>query len=558
MKTLPLKILIENVQLMPSLKRWIVLAIFMNVIFSLFDLIFVVFFSLAINKFLKIQSNYSFALFDSFSTFEFLIVVFLFLVVKTFLQYKFNRYIFLSLAEKAAILGKFLTYQVFSSRSRVDIDMSSQEIAHGTQQGVSAKIVGGVGNSITLISEYFLFLVMFIAISWVSLVFSFLIFAYISLLSILVIKLLGKHIHVNARKSANLSVSTLESIQDLFYIQEVASPANNYLSLLKRLDEKRLETMKLVGIQNILSQVPKYVFDIAIILGLFIVFIGQYLFQLNISDILPVFLAAFSRMIPSALKIQGIWANLRVAESSAIFTNRLINTIPSKDINTIPSKEIFRDHVSNDVVESAPSIKVKNLSFKYFGSTEEEIIKDLNFEFSGPGVLLLKGDNGAGKSTLISLIAGNLVPSKGEILIDKCSPVDYCTKLGNSIGYVPQYTHLISGDLIENITFFKSEVDQNLLTHVISLCGLDRIRDTRKELKTDSLSGGQKQRLSLARALYSKSSILLMDEPNNALDPESSEIFLKVLQISRSSKTIVIISHNPEWQALADNIIELS
>ena len=549
MKTLPFKILIENVKLVPSLKRWIVFAIFVNVIFALFDLILVVLFSLAINKFLKMQSNYHFTFFDSFSPFQLLSLIFLSLVAKTFLQYKFNRYILISLAEKAATLGKTLTYQVFRNRSGSNLNMSSQEIAHGTQQGVSAKIVGGVGNSIALISEFFLFLVMLVTISLVSLVFSFLVFTYISVLSLLIIKLLGKHIHVNARKSANYSVSTLETVQDLFYIREVALPANNYLPFLSKLDEKRLETMKLVGVQNILSQVPKYIFDVAIVLGFFILVIGQYFFQLNISDIIPIFLAAASRMIPSALKIQGLWANLRVADSSSVYTNRIIKATSSIDLPNY--------HVSKCWDVLAPAIKVKNLSFKYTESTNGEIINNLSFEFSGPGVLLLKGDNGSGKSTLISLIAGNLTPSKGEILIDECSPVEYCAKLGKSIGYVPQSTHLVAGNLIDNITFFDTQIDQSLLAHVISVCGLDVIRDTRSDLTTDTLSGGQKQRLSLARALYSRSSILLMDEPNNALDEESSEIFLKVLQNSRSTKTIIIISHDPDWQTLADKIVEL-
>ena len=130
----------------------------------------------------------------------------------------------------------------------------------------------------------------------------------------------------------------------------------------------------------------------------------------------------------------------------------------------------------------------------------------------------------SGKSTFIDLFLGLNKPQKGKIYFNSFDISKSINKYYSSIYYLPQSIYLMEDTIIKNITFQNnSDHDENLLNRSIEISGLKTlINSLEKGIFTSigengaKLSGGQKQRIGIARAIYSKANVLVMDESTNA------------------------------------------
>jgi len=176
------------------------------------------------------------------------------------------------------------------------------------------------------------------------------------------------------------------------------------------------------------------------------------------------------------------------------------------------------------------------------------ILKGLDLNVYTGERLALVGDSGSGKTTLLRLMADLELPTEGEILFDGKSICDYNPReYRRSVGFVSQTPSLFDGDVENNLKFafdtagiqFYREKCESLLLQV----GLDA-----KLLgaKSDTLSVGQAQRVSIARALATAPSVLLMDEPTSALDPRASNAIVQLVgNLTRNmNMTAVLVLHD--------------
>ncbi|MCG7542742.1 ATP-binding cassette domain-containing protein [Pseudoalteromonas sp. MM17-2] len=177
--------------------------------------------------------------------------------------------------------------------------------------------------------------------------------------------------------------------------------------------------------------------------------------------------------------------------------------------------------------------------------------------------LAITGKSGCGKSTLFHLLQGLSEPTEGEVLIDGISIKDITPSCYRSqIASVMQDDHLLSGTILENITFFEPDADIDLAKECAKLAHIDvYIHSLPMGYNTligemgSILSGGQKQRLLLARALYRKPKILFLDEATSHLDVELERKIndsVRQLDITR-----VVIAHRKETIATSDRAIAL-
>lgn len=211
-------------------------------------------------------------------------------------------------------------------------------------------------------------------------------------------------------------------------------------------------------------------------------------------------------------------------------------------------------------------LKVLNLT-KIYGKGESKVVAldDVSFTVEKGEFVAIVGASGSGKSTLLHLIGGVDKPTKGQVFINdkdiyQMNDDALAIFRRRQIGLVYQFYNLIPIlNVEENITLPLEldgrHVDKNSLNDILKLLGLEN----RKKHLPNELSGGQQQRTSIGRALITKPSILLCDEPTGNLDSKASDEIMSILKKTNKDlkQTIIIITHNMEIAKLADRIIKI-
>ena len=309
---------------------------------------------------------------------------------------------------------------------------------------------------------------------------------------------------------------------------------------------------------NIAAQTPRlfYEFILISILLLFCIFFSENL--QNLIYILAIYAAGTIRLIPSLSKLLSALQNIRfeIPALDEITKNRY-EIKKNLDIpkNNIDEEVIFRD-----------SIEFKNINFTHFES-EKIIFNQLNLKIYKNSFVGIFGSSGLGKSTFFDLFSGILPPTNGEIIIDKKYILNKQNTKSwqNMIGYMPQDAMILEGSLLENIAFgedsknvnfknFETSINAANLNHFVSnLKDAGNLQLGERGLK---ISGGERQRISLARTLYMKPKILLLDEVTSALDLKNENEILKTIYNLKNT-TKILISHNKEALKYCDIIYEL-
>ena len=176
-------------------------------------------------------------------------------------------------------------------------------------------------------------------------------------------------------------------------------------------------------------------------------------------------------------------------------------------------------------------LSIKNLNYSY---SKQKVLEDINLEVKERDFLAIIGANGGGKSTLLKLILGLLPLKEGEIKLYE-----------KKIGYVPQNTNINNNFPIKvwevvSLGYNPNESVKKRVKEVLKQVGLEEFFET----KIGSLSGGQRQRVMIARALFSKPKLLLLDEPTSNIDPTASESIYELLKELNKKITIIVVSHD--------------
>ncbi len=210
-------------------------------------------------------------------------------------------------------------------------------------------------------------------------------------------------------------------------------------------------------------------------------------------------------------------------------------------------------------------IQLHNVSKIYANGIQA--LKNLNLTFQEGELVVLKGKSGSGKSTILSLIAGLLKPTHGEVIVDSkhiSKLPDHFSSLyrRDNIGFIFQKYNLITDlSVRENILLPLVPVNLSsaeLNTKVLEV--MQRFSITHKEDElVKNLSGGEQQRTAIARANIANPKIILADEPTANLDMQLSLEFIEILKEMKSlKKTIIVATHDPLFFDLefVDRIID--
>jgi ATP-binding cassette, subfamily A (ABC1), member 3 len=204
--------------------------------------------------------------------------------------------------------------------------------------------------------------------------------------------------------------------------------------------------------------------------------------------------------------------------------------------------------VSNEltrVSSSQDGLRVLNLT-KNFGKTLA--VDNVTFGVPRSEVFALLGPNGAGKSTTISLIRGDIQPSRrgGDILVNSISVIRHRAQARSRLGVCPQFDAMDTMTVAEHLHFYAKVRGVNDPRHnvdaVMRAVGLEIYADR----MAAKLSGGNKRKLSLAIALMGNPSVLLLDEPSSGMDAASKRVMWKTLESVVPGRSLVLTTHSME------------
>ncbi len=193
------------------------------------------------------------------------------------------------------------------------------------------------------------------------------------------------------------------------------------------------------------------------------------------------------------------------------------------------------------------------------------VLKGVSWSLAAGESLAVVGRSASGKSTLARLLVGVWQPQRGAVRLDGAALSQWsAATLGPHIGYLPQDVELFEGTVAENIARMgAADADavvaaaQAAFAHQLIL-QLPQGYDTPVGDGGHALSGGQRQRIALARALFGKPRLVVLDEPNASLDSEGEEALLRCVQRLRAERvTLVVVTHRPALIASLDKVLVL-
>jgi ABC-type multidrug transport system fused ATPase/permease subunit len=306
-------------------------------------------------------------------------------------------------------------------------------------------------------------------------------------------------------------------------------------------DLRMREAMALQRIMS-LQSIPRYLAE-PILFGaitLVIIFIALTSPQSNVAlPTLGTFAAAGFRLLPSISRSLSAGATLL----GFAYPVSLLRA----DLALQP------EHASGpgDVQTFEHEIVVRSISYRY-PDRREEALSDVSFSLSRGDAVAIVGESGAGKSTLADIVVGLRRPDSGQVCADD---VDISANLNgwrSTIGYVPQVVSLFDAGLRDNVAFGvdTAAIDDGRVREVLSLVQLNTLLDrlggslsSQIGERGTSVSVGERQRIGIARALYDRRQILVMDEATAALDENTEDLLGSAIEGLLGRCTVLIIAH---------------
>lgn len=260
------------------------------------------------------------------------------------------------------------------------------------------------------------------------------------------------------------------------------------------------------------------------------------------------------RVLSPVDQIIVAWKQWVTARHAMNRLNELLNQVPVKHNKSALPEPTGALSLSN-VVAAPPHGKIATL-------------RGINFTLEKGDILSISGESGSGKSTLARALLGIWPIAQGKIKFDQAEISQWDNhRLSQHLGYVSQEPELFSGTISENIARMNA-VDTQSQQFVLSaahqtkahelIMSLPKGYDTLLGENGRGLSGGQKQKIALARACYQQPSIIVLDEPDTSLDKNALEELKEIITRWSTRSTIILISHNPDLQRIANKSLVLN
>ncbi len=365
---------------------------------------------------------------------------------------------------------------------------------------------------------------------------------------------LQKYIEASHKVSSKKSSIIVESLQNIETLKTLGISSHKQWEWEEACGESASIVLKSKILSSFIPNTTSFLMQLNSVL---IVVYGVFLikdFELTMGGLIGVVILS-SRVLAPMGQVTGLITNYEDAKTSYTIIDNIIN-LPSEKATA--SKFVEHPNFEGD-------IEFKNVSFSY-PQSEVLVLDSVSFHITKGEKVGVIGRMGSGKTTIEKLILRLYEPTSGTILIDgidinQINPSD----LRKNIGYVSQDIGLFKGTVKENIIYRSSFVDDNELKRVAKISGADSFIkkhplgfDMPIGERGTGISGGQKQAIAIARAFVYDVSIMLFDEPSNAMDQMSENELIASLKKNLEGKTSLIITQKMNVLDVVERVIVMN
>ena len=302
------------------------------------------------------------------------------------------------------------------------------------------------------------------------------------------------------------------SIKEIKIFQKESYFCENFGNSSKKYAKARIDF-------QFLSSVPKYVLETLIIVGFVLAILLRLICGADLSTMiakLSVFVVAAFRLLPSVNRINAYYGMISFNKPQA---EAVINEL-EKMGNICTDKITLNTVTDNKLNVSLQDIHIKNVSFSY-SEKSKRVLDNVTLDLHAGQSVGIIGPTGSGKTTFVDILLGLISPTSGEILYGNQNINTSASEWNSIIGYIPQNIYILDDTIRNNIAFGlkAEEIDDNKVWEAVKkaqlydfVSSLPNGLDENVGERGAKLSGGQCQRIGIARALYRKPLVLVLDE----------------------------------------------
>jgi ATP-binding cassette subfamily C protein len=430
---------------------------------------------------------------------------------------------------------------------------SKADLQFALTSSTTFAFTGLMNNLASIATESFLLLVItatFFLVNPLAAIFALL---YFGLVVVVIQWIIGRSLKRAGREAVAGTVETISLLGDTVDTFREISVLRLQEHFTDRISASRARIARSNATMTFLGGMPRYVVESALLLGVVILVAQQYMTHELDSGLVTVgvFLAGGARMMASLLPLQNAFANMKQNAEQASMSLALLEEVrDDEDIRT-QSETPTAKRTDGFRAKGGLPLRIEDLVYRYPDSVADTI-NGASLDVGPGSFVAIVGPSGAGKTTLVDLILGLLAPNSGAVSVGGTAPTTLRAIAPGRIAYVPQRPGLMSGTIAENIALgiAPEDVDRKALKKAVDDAQLREFvdslpagLDTSVGKQVNALSGGQIQRIGVARALYSRPRLLVLDEATSGLDASAEANISTVLRALKGDVTIVVIAH---------------